>query len=641
MKEELRVLILEDVATDAELVEHELRREGFRLTARRVETEEKFIAALESARPDLVLADYSLPRFDGAAALAIVQRRCPEVPFVFVSGAIGEDLAIESLKKGATDYVLKDRLSRLGSAVRRALEEAESRAARIAAEEALRSSEKRNRVLLEINNAIIANLDRNALLAAIAQSLDGVIPYDRCSLTLLDADRETLRVCGLAGSAADTPFPMGTEFALEDSNLKQLFDSGQPLVRHDLNEEIAIAEEHRLLEAGFHSYVCVPLFDKGSVTGSLNIGNRNRNCYSAANIDLLVEVGHQVALAVGNMLAYEEVARLKAQLEQENIYLQEEIKTSHNFGEIIGESRGMKKVFRDVETVAPTEANVLLTGETGTGKELIARAVHDLSRRKGKPLVKVNCAALPSGLVESELFGHEKGSFTGALARKIGRFELADRGTLFLDEIGDLPLDLQAKLLRVLQEGEFERVGGTKTFTVDVRLIAATNRDLKQEVEDERFRADLYYRLNVFPIKLPPLRDREGDVPLLARYFARKYSRKLGRDVQSIPKKVMNALARYPWAGNVRELENVIERGIILSAGDELVLGDWLPKPSEAPAPSRIPTLDELQRKHILEVLDLVGWKVSGAQGAAEILGLKPTTLDARMKRLGIRRPRP
>ena len=328
----------------------------------------------------------------------------------------------------------------------------------------------------------------------------------------------------------------------------------------------------------------------------------------------------------------------KARLEAQNVYLQEEIKGTHNFEELIGGSTSLKKVLKNVERVAPTDSTVLITGETGTGKELIARAIHNLSPRKGRPLVKVNCAAIPAGLIESELFGHEKGAFTGALMKKMGRFEVADKGTIFLDEIGELPLDLQSKLLRVLQEGEFERVGGTQTFKVNVRVIAATNRDLEQQSKMGHYRADLYYRLNVFPIHLPALREREGDIPLLVQYFVRKFAANLGKKIDRIPERMIAALQRYPWPGNIRELEHVIERAVILSEGPELEPIDWLSQPGGKAGPGKPLTLEEMERQHIVDVLEQTNWRVSGEKGAAKILGLNPTTLEARMKKLGITR---
>jgi PAS domain S-box-containing protein len=328
----------------------------------------------------------------------------------------------------------------------------------------------------------------------------------------------------------------------------------------------------------------------------------------------------------------------KAKLEAQNVYLQEEIKGTHNFEELIGGSTSLKKVLKNVERVAPTDSAVLITGETGTGKELIARAIHNLSPRKNKPLVKVNCAAIPAGLIESELFGHEKGAFTGALMKKMGRFELADKGTIFLDEIGELPLDLQSKLLRVLQEGEFERVGGTQTFKVNVRVIAATNRDLEQQSKAGHYRPDLYYRLNVFPIHLPALRERVDDIPLLVQYFVRKFAANLGKKIDRIPERMMTALQRYQWPGNIRELEHVIERAVILSEGSKLEPIDWLSPSHSKTGEGKTLTLEEMERQHIVDVLDQTNWRVSGEKGAAKILGLNATTLEARMKKLGIER---
>jgi len=328
----------------------------------------------------------------------------------------------------------------------------------------------------------------------------------------------------------------------------------------------------------------------------------------------------------------------KARLEAQNVYLQEEIKGTHNFEELIGSSSTLKKVLKNVERVAPTDSTVLITGETGTGKELIARAIDNLSLRKGRPLVKVNCAAIPAGLIESELFGHEKGAFTGALSKKMGRFELADKGTIFLDEIGEPPLDLQSKLLRVLQEGEFERVGGTQTFKVNVRVIAATNRNLEQLSKTGHYRPDLYYRLNVFPIHVPALREREGDIPMLVRYFVHKFAANFGKKIDRISERMMADLQRYQWPGNIRELEHVIERAVILSEGSVLEPIDWLSEHNGKSGTAKPQTLEEMERRHIVDVLEQTNWRVSGEKGAAKILGLNPTTLEARMKKLDIRR---
>jgi PAS domain S-box-containing protein len=339
--------------------------------------------------------------------------------------------------------------------------------------------------------------------------------------------------------------------------------------------------------------------------------------------------------------ALNEVEQLKNRLQEENIYLRDEIKVEHRFGNIIGMSDSLKRTLRQVEQVAATDTNVLILGETGTGKEIIARSVHELSLRRERPLVKVNCAALPANLIESELFGHEKGAFTGAFSRRVGRFELANASSIFLDEIGDLPLELQVKLLRVLQEGEFERLGSHATIKVDVRVIAATNRNLEKSVRDGTFREDLFFRLNVFPIHLPPLRNRREDIPLLARHFIDRFNTKLGKQIDVLPTKVMNALQTYNWPGNVRELENIIERAMVISNGNKLELGDWFLRENGGTGPShpRL-TLEEMEKQYVLKTLDTTMWRVSGRGGAAEILGMKPTTLEARMKKLGIKRPR-
>jgi transcriptional regulator with GAF, ATPase, and Fis domain len=330
----------------------------------------------------------------------------------------------------------------------------------------------------------------------------------------------------------------------------------------------------------------------------------------------------------------------KALLQAQNQYLQEEIKLNHNFQDIISVSKNFRKVLQQIEQVAETDATVLIMGESGTGKELIARAIHNISNRRRKPLVKVNCAALPANLIESELFGHERGAFTGAMERKIGRFELAEGGTIFLDEIGELPVELQAKLLRVLQEGEFERLGNPKTMKVNVRVIAATNRNLEMAIAKKEFREDLYYRLNVFPIVCPPLRERKEDIPMLVTHFCHKHEGKIGKKITNVDSKVMDALIAYDWPGNIRELENIIERALILSRDGILEYGDWMPmkKQTTTTSAKNLSKLEDIERDHIIEVLKSTNWKVSGEKGAAKILGLNATTLEARMKKLGIKR---
>jgi formate hydrogenlyase transcriptional activator len=354
-------------------------------------------------------------------------------------------------------------------------------------------------------------------------------------------------------------------------------------------------------------------------------------------VGFLQHVANQVAVAVENALAFQEVEAafreieaLKDKLAKENAYLEEEARTQHNFGEVVGESAALRRVLQEVETVAPTGSTVLVRGETGTGKELIARALHELSPRKARTFVKLNCAAIPTGLLESELFGHEKGAFTGAVSQKAGRFELAHQGTPFLDEVGDIPLELQLKLLRVLQEQEFEHLGGTKTIKVDVRLVAATHRDLAKMVAEGRFREDLFYRLNVFPLVLPPLRERRDDIPRLVRHFTQQFARRMGRRIETIPSAVMDTLVRYPWPGNVRELQNVIERAVILSPGPSLQVppGDLQPATTRAAEPTAVVvTLADAEREHIVAALRETGWVVGGPKGAAARLGMKRSLL--------------
>ena len=509
----------------------------------------------------------------------------------------------------------------------------------------LSHAEERWRVLLQVNNAVVTFLDRESLFEAIAGALRGVVPFDRAALVLEDPADGVFRLLGVAG-AVESPatLPRGKEWPRQGTRCGWVADHGIPLLTADLREGPRFLEHIPLIQSGILSALSVPLRAEGKVIGTLNVGSREVGRYDTSDCELLMAIADQLVLAIRNMLAYEEIASLKHRLEEENLYLQEEWRAEKAFADVVGESPAIQRVLSSVRVVAGTESNVLVTGETGTGKELIVRAIHGLSARKDKILVKVNCAALPAGVIESELFGHERGAFTGALTRRVGRFELANGGTLFLDEVGDLPLELQAKLLRVLQDGEFERVGGTQTLKVDVRLVAATNRDLHSAVEEGRFRADLFYRLNVFPIAIPPLRERLEDVPRLARHFVMVYASKMGKRIGSISEHVMNRLTAYGWPGNVRELQNVIERAVILSRNHVLELDDSLAATAVAPAAavsaaSRSRTLEGIERDHILTVLESVGWRVSGERGAARILGLKRTTLEARMSKLGISRP--
>jgi formate hydrogenlyase transcriptional activator len=422
----------------------------------------------------------------------------------------------------------------------------------------------------------------------------------------------------------------------------KVISDGQPRYCADVDQDVFIHPAGRAF--GVKSYVSMPISVEGKTVGAININSLQKHAFDGDELRLLEILAAHLETAINNAQhaealrhALAEVERLKNRLQAENVYLQEEITTTHHCGEIIGESRALQEVLRRVAQVAPTDATVLIQGETGTGKELIARAIHRRSRYRERPLVKVNCATLPAGLVESELFGHEKGAFTGAVARKIGRFELADGGTIFLDEIGELPLELQPKLLRVLQEGEFERVGGSHTLTVNVRVIAATNRDLATAVQTGSFRADLFYRLNVFPLTLPPLRERKNDIPLLVECFLAGMAQKLGKPLRCLSEESMSRVMRYAWPGNVREVQNVIERAAILARSPVVEIDEALEQrlpPSDHPLPAR--SLQDVERAHILRVLAETNGIIEGPRGAARILGLHPNTLRFRLQKLGI-----
>jgi formate hydrogenlyase transcriptional activator len=577
------------------------------------------------------------------------------VPLLARGRAIGA-LAVASIDAGryseADARFLQDVANQVGLAVEnmKAYEEISELSARAA-----RTAE-RYRTLLEVNNAIITNLSQEALLHAVCQALQRVLPSDRAALTLFDPRAGVLRIVAVEGRHRSDQFLVGSPLDLDDSPAGWAFRHQRPLLRRDLERERSFTPEHRLHAEGIRSLCTAPLVARGESIGTLHVAGRSPNQYSDEDAAFLQEVANQVALAVANMQSYEEIGALKTRLELENVYLQEEIRREHGFDEIVGQSPALLGVLRRVEQVAPTDATVLVLGETGTGKELIARAIHDRSTRKGRPLVKVACGAIPAGLAESELFGHARGAFTGALERVVGRFELADGGTLFLDEVGELPLETQVKLLRVLQEQEFEPVGSSRTVRVDVRIIAATNRDLEEAVRGGRFRADLYYRLNVVPIRVPPLRERRSDVPQLVTFFVERFGRRLGKRIEGVDEEAMARLARYDWPGNIRELQNVVERAVVLSRGPVLHLdADLLPNPaggaateptrlSPGDAPTAPPSgpspaaLGEVERQHILTVLRATGGTIEGPRGAARILGLHPNTLRSRMKKLDISR---
>jgi formate hydrogenlyase transcriptional activator len=572
-----------------------------------------------------------------------VQSYCA-VPLVTAHGTIGT-LNFGSLDRDAYTTEDIELMSRVGALVAVALENARSVETIRDQQAALRRERDQLDLLLDVTNAIVTQLDTRALFLALAPALKRVCSAEFAALTLYDPDARVLRkhVCQgppeLAGIGSPT-----TEIPVDASLSGLVFRGGEPRI-FDRDELLRYPETRRLVEFGALSACSVPLLTPQGPIGTLDLASFDRDAFSPALFGLLTRIAGQIAIAVRNAISYERIETLNAQLAREKVYLQDEIRSDQLFEDIVGGSAALRRVLKEIETVAPTGSTVLITGETGSGKELVARAIHQLSERRDGAFVKLNCAAIPTGLLESELFGHERGAFTGAIAQRIGRFELANQGTVFLDEIGEIPLELQPKLLRVLQEREFERLGGTRTLRSDARLIAATNRDLGQLVDQQKFRSDLFYRLNVFPVHVPPLRARREDVPMLVRHFAQQFARRMKRTIETIPVETMQALSRYDWPGNIRELQNLIERAVILSPGPTLLV------PIEAltsrPAGSAAvadggdgaETLAEIDRRHILAALLASDWVLAGPAGAAARLGIKRSTLQFRMRKLGIERP--
>ncbi len=495
-----------------------------------------------------------------------------------------------------------------------------------------------SKLLLEINNTLVSNLNLRELLAAISVCLRRVMPHDVAGLALFDPGINKLRVTALEFPANENLFDEDEIIDLEGTPAGLAFTTRQPVMSGLEHSTDPVGKR-----AGLKSGCTVPLISRDRALGILGVASLRENAFTDDDLELLNQVGKQVAIAVENALAFREIDALKNQLRQEKLYLEEEIRTEYNFEEIVGNSPALKHVLQDVETVAATDSTVLIYGETGTGKELIAHAIHNLSQRHERTLVKVNCAAIPTGLLESEFFGHEKGAFTGAIDRRVGRFELANQGTIFLDEVEDIPLELQSKLLRVLQEQEFERLGSSRTLRVSVRVVAATNSDLAELVAAKKFRSDLYYRLNVFPINVPPLRERSEDIPMLVHFFAQKFAQQMKRRIESVPKETMAALTSYHWPGNIRELQNLVERGVILSRGSslEIPLAELKLSNKATNHANGSATLEAVEREHILKVLRETGWVIGGSAGAAARLGLNRTTLNNRMRKLDITRPRP
>jgi len=497
-------------------------------------------------------------------------------------------------------------------------------------------AQDRLKLILELTNQVVSNLEFDELLQAISSSVRRVMHCDAAAIMLPDAESKNLRVHALDFPDGKGFFLEGIEIPVEGTMPGETFKTGKPFVLNRLDPAEVPAEMYAKASGeGMNSFCDIGLVSRNRLLGVLALARRQENTFDDDEVAFLTQVAHQVAIAMENALAYGEIAELKDKLAQEKLYLEDEIRGEMDFEGIVGQSSALRNVLRLVETVAPSDSTVLLLGETGTGKELIARAIHDRSRRKDRTFVKLNCAAIPTGLLESELFGHERGAFTGAISQKLGRLELADEGTLFLDEVGDIPLEIQPKLLRALQEREFERLGSTRTKKVNVRLVAATNRDLDQMIEDREFRTDLYYRLNVFPIRIPPLRERPDDIPLLVRYFAQKYGRRMEKKIESIPAAALKTLSSWHWPGNIRELENFVERAVILTHGSalEVPVSELKRTGAAVPPPG---SRESGERDEILRVLKETHGRVAGPNGAATKMGIKRTTLISRMKKLGI-----
>jgi formate hydrogenlyase transcriptional activator len=499
----------------------------------------------------------------------------------------------------------------------------------------------RSQLLLEINNTLVSNLNLRELLSAISGCLRKVIPHDGAGLALFDSESNALQASALEFPANEELFIENESIPLEGTSAGRAFISRQTVISNT-HEFQQLPFIKRFAEAGVNSVCSAPMISHDRALGALSVASLKENAFTEEDAELLGQVAGQVAIAVENALAFREIDTLKDKLTREKLYLEEEIQTEYNFEEIIGNSPALKEVLKDVETVAATDSTVLIFGETGTGKELIARAIHNLSPRRDRTLVRVNCAAIPTGLLESEMFGHEKGAFTGAIDRRIGRFELANKGTIFLDEVEDIPLELQPKLLRVLQEQEFERLGSARSIRVDVRVVAATNVDLQQLVADKKFRSDLFYRLNVFPVSLPPLRERRDDIALLVPFFVNKFAQQMKKSIERIPTETMQAFMDYSWPGNIRELQNLIERAVILTRGTvlQVPLSELKHSGSNVSDQTHSSTLESIEREHILRVLRNTGWVIGGPNGAAARLGLNRTTLNNRLRKLGITRPR-
>jgi PAS domain S-box-containing protein len=603
MKSPLRILHLEDDPSDAELVQETLEAGGCSCQLTRVETEAEFTMSLQRGSFDLIFADYTLPAFDGLSALRIAQQRSPQIPFIFVSGTLDEEVAIEALKIGATDYVFKTRLSRILPSLQRALREAEERTERRRAEEALRRSE-----------AYLAEAQRLSHTGSFGWGVGtGEVYWSQETFRIFDYE---------PGSTITIDHVLQRTHPDDRPALLQLADRAS-------RERTHFNCEHRLLMAD------------GSIKSLRVVGRPTRDEDGKFQfVGAITDITERRRAEAELQTALDEIKRLRDQLFKENIALRAEIDTASMFEEIVGDSPALRAVLARVAKVAPTDSTVLIAGETGTGKELIARAIHKRSQRASRAFVSVNCAATPQTLIASELFGHEKGAFTGALQRRLGRFELAEGGTIFLDEVGELPAETQIALLRVLQEREFERIGGSRPIRADVRVIAATNRDLESAIASGGFRKDLFYRLNVFPIEIPPLRERREDIPTLIEYFIHRYSRKAGKKLATIEKRTLHLLQSYAWPGNIRELQNVIERSVIFCEASVFSVDpSWLSFESSSlqQGVGAIAWESAAEEKEAVETaLAATGGRVSGPSGAAAQLGMPASTLESKIRALKI-----
>jgi formate hydrogenlyase transcriptional activator len=504
----------------------------------------------------------------------------------------------------------------------------------------MQSTDLSYRTLLDVTNALNSQRDTESLWGVITELIKQVTPWERAGITLYEQKADSFRFYELETTVQTPMLKRDAVIPRKGSAVGWVYEHHRIHVRPDLSSRQEFLEDDLYHQEGLRRMINLPLLMRDACFGTLNIGSVQAGEPAPEELEFLQQVAIQIAFAIDHVQAYEQINRLREQLARENEYLVEEIKSTHNFGTMVGTSEVFQKVLSLVKAVGPTSTAVLISGETGTGKELLARRIHELSPRRQKPMVRVNCAALPAGLVESELFGHERGAFTGADHRRLGRFELANGGTLFLDEIGEMPLEAQAKLLRVLEDGQVERVGGIQAVTVDVRMIAATNADLVAAIAEGRFRPDLFYRLHVFPIVIPPLRDRPEDIPLLSQHFLERYRAKLKRPPLQLSAASMKQLSRYPWPGNIRELQNVIERAVILAQSSTVEIDPQCLSLPLSRAQEELPVnFQDMERLHLLRVLDQTHWRLYGDDGAAARLGLNPSTLRSRLKKLGLKRP--